>query len=64
MKQRKKKCARPSCRVHFVPGRVDQRYHDDACRNAHWREMHPRVQIHATPAGPGLSLHEVFKKRR
>lgn len=39
------KCARPSCTVYFTPGRRDQKYHSAKCRNAHWRELHPRVMI-------------------
>lgn len=45
MPRRKRKCFRPACHVRFVPGRVDQKYHDMACRNKHWRELHPRVMI-------------------
>lgn len=39
------KCFRPHCPVRFTPGRRDQKYHSERCRNAHWRELHPRVMI-------------------
>lgn len=62
-----RKCFRPSCRVRFVPRRRDQKYHDDACRNAHWRELHPRVQIYVTGGLPDRTrvvLHEQVRPRR
>lgn len=50
------KCARPSCNERFTPGRRDQKYHSNACRNAAWRELHPRVMIvHETSAEGGVT---------
>jgi hypothetical protein len=50
------KCARPSCDERFTPGRRDQKYHSSKCRNAHWRELHPRVMIvHETSPEGGVT---------
>jgi len=39
--------------VYFTPTRRDQEYHNSACRNAHWRELHPRVMIVTEQAAAG-----------
>lgn len=72
MARRKRKCFRPACHVRFVPGRVDQKYHSQACRNRHWRELHPRVMIMHETAGGSVArsgrtavvLHERVGRKR
>lgn len=75
-RRRAVKCAWPKCPEYFVPTRADQRYHKPRCRNAHWRELHPRVMIvSATSADGGVVkaksgrtaaviLHEKVRTRR
>lgn len=72
MPKRKRKCFRPACPVRFIPGRSDQKYHSERCRNLHWRELHPRVMIvHETASGSvarsgrtAVVLHERVGRRK
>jgi hypothetical protein len=44
---RPRRCRYPRCQAPFRARRSDQFYHSEACRNAHWRELHPRKVVHA-----------------